>query len=165
MQFSDTARLLSFYQLWLDDLFPKARFLDALSMVEKTGHKTSVLNRRRDWIAEEKRRAMGTNTESDQHLEADTYTTTHDAPDMAEGRTPPLVDLEGDGDDIYNASPRTEPQPPDQVDSGQPGDDDLEALMMEADNDLQREKNTTREPEPEPFADEEAVMAEMGDLW
>lgn len=41
-EFSDAARLLEFYQLWLDDLFPKARFLDALAMVEKVGHKATV---------------------------------------------------------------------------------------------------------------------------
>ncbi|KAL1864657.1 hypothetical protein VTK73DRAFT_5741 [Phialemonium thermophilum] len=53
-EFSDAARLLSLYQLWLDDLFPKAKFLDALAMVEKEGHKTTMRKNRLDWIDESK---------------------------------------------------------------------------------------------------------------
>ncbi|TQS37989.1 hypothetical protein Golomagni_01518 [Golovinomyces magnicellulatus] len=53
-EFSDTFKLLSMYQLWLDDLFPKARFLDALAMVEKLGHKKKVLAMRMDWINDHK---------------------------------------------------------------------------------------------------------------
>ncbi len=48
------ARLLAFYQLWLDDLFPKAKFLDALAMVEKLGHMKRVQLMRMDWINEGK---------------------------------------------------------------------------------------------------------------
>jgi replication fork protection complex subunit Csm3/Swi3 len=57
VQYSDAARLLAFYQLWLDDLFPKARFLDALAMVEKTGHKRQMQTMRMEWINEGKPRA------------------------------------------------------------------------------------------------------------
>jgi replication fork protection complex subunit Csm3/Swi3 len=53
-KYSDIARLLSFYQLWLDDLFPKAKFLDALAMVEKLGHKKRMQLMRMDWINEGK---------------------------------------------------------------------------------------------------------------
>lgn len=52
IQYSDAARLLSMYQLWLDDLFPKARFLDALAMVEKEGHKKRMQIQRMAWINE-----------------------------------------------------------------------------------------------------------------
>jgi replication fork protection complex subunit Csm3/Swi3 len=41
-EWSDAERLLSFYQDWLHDLFPKARFVDALGMVEKAGHKRKL---------------------------------------------------------------------------------------------------------------------------
>ena len=57
-EFSDAARLLSFYQLWLDDVFPKAKFLDALAMVEKAGHKSIMHKQRMDWINEAKPRPM-----------------------------------------------------------------------------------------------------------
>ena len=51
-QYSDASKLLAFYQLWLDDLFPKARFLDALAMVEKMGHKRQMQIARMEWINE-----------------------------------------------------------------------------------------------------------------
>lgn len=54
LQFSDAARLLNFYQLWLDDLFPRAKFADGLSMIEKLGHSKRLQTMRRTWIDEEK---------------------------------------------------------------------------------------------------------------
>lgn len=136
-------------------------------MVEKTGHKTTVLNRRRDWIAEERRKELGTSIEEADLGEAADDPRATDAAETTKEKTPAPVDMGGDeDDDIYTASPPRAPQPADQVDHGQPDDDELEALMMEADDDMQ-EKNTTRKPEPEEdeFADEEAAMAEMGDFW
>ncbi|KAI2602765.1 Swi3-domain-containing protein [Hypoxylon sp. NC1633] len=53
-EFSDAARLLSFYQLWFDDLFPKAKFLDAAAMAEKAGHKKYMRLKRLEWIDEGK---------------------------------------------------------------------------------------------------------------
>ena len=54
LQFSDMSRLLSTYQLWLDDLFPKAKFGDGLSMIEKLGHSRRMQLMRREWINEDK---------------------------------------------------------------------------------------------------------------
>ena len=45
-------RLLNTYQLWLDDLFPKAKFADGLTMIEKVGHTKSKQMRRKGWIDE-----------------------------------------------------------------------------------------------------------------
>lgn len=42
--------MLQMYQVWLDDLFPKAEFLDALKMVEKQGHKKQMQGMRTQWI-------------------------------------------------------------------------------------------------------------------
>ncbi|KXJ89368.1 replication fork protection component Swi3-domain-containing protein, partial [Microdochium bolleyi] len=64
-EFSDAAKLLSFYQLWLDDLFPKARFIDALGMVEKAGHKKFMAAKRVEWINEGKPRASRAEEEDD----------------------------------------------------------------------------------------------------
>ncbi|KAI9044191.1 Chromosome segregation in meiosis protein 3 [Aspergillus affinis] len=55
-EFSDTARLLNFYQFWLDDLFPRAKFVDGLAIIEKLGHSKRLQNMRREWIEEEKPR-------------------------------------------------------------------------------------------------------------
>jgi len=49
-EFSDISRLLNTYQLWLDDLYPRAKFRDALSMVEKLGHTKRMQITRRAWI-------------------------------------------------------------------------------------------------------------------
>ncbi|KAL4923266.1 Chromosome segregation in meiosis protein 3 [Aspergillus undulatus] len=53
-EFSDLARLLNFYQLWLDDLFPRAKFADGLAMIERLGHSKRIQTMRRAWIDEEK---------------------------------------------------------------------------------------------------------------
>lgn len=48
------ARLLNFYQLWLDDLFPRAKFADGLAIIERLGHSKRLQTMRRTWIDEEK---------------------------------------------------------------------------------------------------------------
>ncbi|KAI2464385.1 Swi3-domain-containing protein [Annulohypoxylon bovei var. microspora] len=64
-EFSDTAKLLSFYQLWFDDLFPKAKFLDAAAMAEKAGHKKYIRMKRMEWIDEGKPRPAGLDGDDD----------------------------------------------------------------------------------------------------
>ncbi|KAB8201527.1 replication fork protection component Swi3-domain-containing protein [Aspergillus parasiticus] len=68
-EFSDAARLLQFYQLWLDDLFPRAKFADGLTIIEKLGHHKRLQVMRREWIEEEKPRAQVDDTGQD--LQAD----------------------------------------------------------------------------------------------
>ncbi|KAL2866809.1 Chromosome segregation in meiosis protein 3 [Aspergillus lucknowensis] len=53
-EFSDLARLLNFYQLWLDDLFPRAKFADGLAMIERLGHTKRLQTMRRAWIDDDK---------------------------------------------------------------------------------------------------------------
>ncbi|KAL4785849.1 replication fork protection component Swi3-domain-containing protein [Aspergillus varians] len=53
-EFSDLARLLNFYQLWLDDLFPRAKFADGLAIIERLGHSKRLQMMRQAWINEEK---------------------------------------------------------------------------------------------------------------
>lgn len=53
-EFKDAEKLLDFYQLWLDNLFPKAKFADGLAMVEKVGHSKRMQITRRAWIDEGK---------------------------------------------------------------------------------------------------------------
>ncbi|GAB1209570.1 hypothetical protein APSETT445_008351 [Aspergillus pseudonomiae] len=69
MSFSDAARLLQFYQLWLDDLFPRAKFADGLTIIEKLGHHKRLQAMRREWIEEEKPKAHIDDTTQD--LQAD----------------------------------------------------------------------------------------------
>ncbi|RYP44460.1 hypothetical protein DL768_009081 [Monosporascus sp. mg162] len=151
-EFSDAARLLSFYQLWLDDLFPKAKFLDALVMVEKAGHKKHMHMKRMEWINEGKPKPHRDEGDEDTFGESN-------RPEEREAsrfparvapifqnrasqrpKTPTGDDLFGD-EDIYDATPRA-PRisgpvgDPNTGKSAQPGgmpddDDFLDALMAE----------------------------------
>ena len=42
------------YQLWLDDLYPRAKFADGLAIIEKLGHNKRVQVMRRQWLSEGK---------------------------------------------------------------------------------------------------------------
>ncbi|KAJ9668095.1 chromosome segregation in meiosis- protein [Coniosporium apollinis] len=53
-EFSDMARLLNTYQLWLDDLYPRAKFADGLAIIEKLGHTKRMQMMRKEWIYENK---------------------------------------------------------------------------------------------------------------
>lgn len=53
-EFSDIARLLNFYQLWLDGLYPRAKFADGLQLIEKVGHTKRMQVMRKEWIDEGK---------------------------------------------------------------------------------------------------------------
>ncbi|KAL8939691.1 MAG: hypothetical protein Q9211_002620 [Gyalolechia sp. 1 TL-2023] len=53
-EYSDLACLLNVYQLWLDDLYPRAKFADGLAIIEKLGHSKRIQIMRREWINEGK---------------------------------------------------------------------------------------------------------------
>ncbi|KAI0101157.1 Swi3-domain-containing protein [Daldinia grandis] len=119
-EFSDTARLLSFYQLWFDDLFPKAKFLDAAAMAEKAGHKKYMRMKRMEWIEEGKPKPAGLDGDDD-----DLFGESHNQPEerapavfpariapifqdrgSERAHTPIRDDVPGDDDDIYGATPQ-----------------------------------------------------------
>lgn len=64
-QFSDAARLLNFYQLWLDDLYPRAKFADGLAMIEKLGHSKRLRTMRKEWIEEERPKSQSADNDDD----------------------------------------------------------------------------------------------------
>ncbi|KAI1627991.1 replication fork protection component Swi3-domain-containing protein [Exophiala viscosa] len=53
-EFNDVAKLLNYYQLWLDNLYPRAKFADGLQLVEKVGHSKRMQVMRKEWIDEGK---------------------------------------------------------------------------------------------------------------
>ncbi|KAI0599503.1 replication fork protection component Swi3-domain-containing protein [Biscogniauxia sp. FL1348] len=157
-EFSDTARLLSFYQLWLDDLFPKAKFLDALAMVEKAGHKKYMRMKRIELIEEGKPKSAATADDEDifgaLNETGEREAAIFPAPlapifrNSAGGRakTPAADDdnlFVDAGEDIYGATPKRAKAPAApanslfgnggsaQQNSEAPGDDELDALMAE----------------------------------
>ncbi|UKZ74387.1 hypothetical protein TrVFT333_002054 [Trichoderma virens FT-333] len=139
-EFSDASRLLSFYQLWLDDLFPKARFLDALAMVEKAGHKKALVTARSEWINEGRPKASGNDDDDDLDIGAVAITEDSQAIPSQRGQKTPERDDDDvpNDDDLYGATPRGPTRttnalrPPPSNDA--PDDDDLEALMAEAES-------------------------------
>ncbi|UKZ60944.1 uncharacterized protein TrAtP1_002216 [Trichoderma atroviride] len=122
-EYRDTARLLFLYQLWLDDLYPKARFLDALAMVEKAGHKKALVAARDGWINEGRPKASN---DDDGELGIGAVTI-HDDDDLYDA-TPRgatrFVNMLRDDVPAAAAAAKTNDDMPD--------DDDLEALMAEA---------------------------------
>ncbi|KAI9798914.1 MAG: hypothetical protein M1825_004927 [Sarcosagium campestre] len=71
-EFSDVHKLLRVYQLWLDDLFPKAKFEDGIAIIEKLGHSRRLQTMRREWIDEGKPRASPVRDTSVDGLDDDT---------------------------------------------------------------------------------------------
>lgn len=146
------ARLLSFYQLWLDDLYPKARFLDALMMVEKAGHKKRLMVARNDWLNERNPKPADEKDDDPFDLEERPETTSAAAVSLPErpgaGRliqsregqgpsTPPRdhPDDFSEDDELYNVTPRAGPRPGlTALQPDAPDEDDLDALMAEAEN-------------------------------
>ncbi|TDZ28012.1 Chromosome segregation in meiosis protein 3 [Colletotrichum spinosum] len=177
-QFSDAARLLSFYQFWLDDLFPKARFLDALAMVEKAGHKKQIILKRNEWINEAKPEPWEDDVRRGDSLELAFLQ--EDAAAPMRQSTPthkqlrpltPVRDINAE-DDIYSATPLAsaakEVMPPSGETSDQPADDDLDALIAEADAAACVESGVSRLDAvlvTDEYVDDEAALAEMDGPW
>jgi replication fork protection complex subunit Csm3/Swi3 len=166
-------------------------------MVEKAGHKKRMVIARNQWIKEGEPKSGN----GDDELEE-----TGDLPETATGHaqaaalparpaTPPRNQDVPDDDDIYGVTPIAQRRPrtvanfdePDEDDlealmaeaEGQdappppqvvgPDDDELEALMAEAENETASNTATSANNAPKPpvneYADEEAAMAEMEGLW
>ncbi|KAF3908715.1 hypothetical protein ABW20_dc0102584 [Dactylellina cionopaga] len=49
-EISDLGRLLKFYQIWADNLFPKAQFKDVIEIIEKLGASRGMHRKREEWI-------------------------------------------------------------------------------------------------------------------
>lgn len=151
-QYGDIARMLNMYQLWLDDMYPRAKFGDALTLIEKCGHSKRLQVMRKEWIDEGKPRST---TEVDHD----------DAPTAEEGtieqNTVQMEDL-----DIQERQPGQPVKPSVEDD---PDDDDLDMLLAQADS-TSMPASTTQPVQNIPteedlFADDMEAMAEMGGLW
>ncbi|RDA94994.1 hypothetical protein CP533_0146 [Ophiocordyceps camponoti-saundersi (nom. inval.)] len=173
-EFADAERLLALYQFWLDDLFPKAKFLDALAMVEKAGHRKALLRARNGWIDEGKPKDQQ-HGDDDEHKENDdrgahesqTPAQENTSPAMPRPKTPERNDVPDD-DDLYDATPRVPTRSANDLDAlmqgtlnAEPDEDDLDALIAEAGvmdrtggNDGLRDKSRN-------FSDDEEAMAAM----
>lgn len=159
LQWGDASRLLSFYQEWLDDLFPKAKFLDALAMVEKAGHNKMMQKMRVDWINEGRPKSSVVADGGDDDEPAGEQQEPEEPPALrhadriapifektangARPSTPPQEDLFGD--DIYGATPIGAGKNSRAAETGgEPDQDELDALMAE----MEQEPSAPARPAP-----------------
>ncbi|GAB7350631.1 hypothetical protein MBLNU459_g1194t1 [Dothideomycetes sp. NU459] len=139
-EFSDMARLLSTYQLWLDDLFPKAKFTDGLSMIEKLGHKKRIQIMRKEWINEGKPKPSNEDDEEDAFVPAGSQK--EQSQDHRDAQEPTLTTRISQADsqskredvDLHNVSQSNDEllQHHEQVfEDQEPDEDELDALLAE----------------------------------
>ncbi|KAF4550909.1 ATP-dependent RNA helicase-like protein 1 [Elsinoe fawcettii] len=152
-EFSDMSRLLNMYQLWLDELYPRAKFADGLAMIEKLGHKKRIQMERKQWIDEGKPKPQEDEELPEQDAEA-----------HASER--PTIELEiahiaGTEADVISQQPLATGDVTSASDSQKPAhsapdEDELDALLADAESSGMVQD--TRPPRDE-FADDEEAMA------
>lgn len=145
--------MLNLYQLWLDDLYPKAKFRDALTMAEKLGHSKRMQVSRRAWIEE---------TKSSQR---------QDDNDEDDRPTGPSDQQEKDSDPILRpgAGGGAKEHDPQDFTDQMPEEDDMDALLAEEARAAQakpqpirsRQKGTFEDDNEESEPDEDELEA----LW
>lgn len=128
-EFTDCARLLSFYQIWLDNLYPRAKFADALQLVEKAGHSKLMQVHRKGWIDEGKPGYMRHSSPVGKN-EDNTTSNNQQRSDAAHARMNTRSDVEEDDmDAMFFADHNNNDQSQD-IDEG-PNEDELDALLAE----------------------------------
>ncbi|USP74014.1 Chromosome segregation in meiosis protein 3 [Curvularia clavata] len=160
-EYGDIARMLNMYQLWLDDLYPRAKFADALAIVEKVGHTKRMQIMRKDWIDEGKpRRAAEPDSEEevDAAAQESVVQQSIEKMDGVENGSEQQRDM---GNPAADATAHTADE--------EPNEDELDALLAQSEEPTATLKQTlpTR-PVPtqdDPFADEMEAMADMDDMW
>lgn len=188
-EFADVQRLLNTYQLWLDDLFPKAKFADGLTIIEKLGHKKRMKVMRQGWINEEKPKPDNPDSDTDDEFapmdsaidrgdggeQAKSLdSNTRDNLDNGEMRStsprPAMErDLEGesDVDSLYDAppsKPRGREDGDVEMQDDLPEEDELDALLAEdARREAERPKPQHQQPEAsfDNLDDDEEAMTGM----
>jgi replication fork protection complex subunit Csm3/Swi3 len=136
-EFSDVARLLNYYQQWLDNLYPRAKFADGLQLVEKVGHSKRMQVMRKEWIDEGKPGYIKkkSSADKDEFEDDDLYgsgevNTMENRTDQRSEATPNTSkDLDVADDSLFIADSNTNRNP--SADDDLPEDDELEALLAE----------------------------------
>ena len=180
------------YQLWLDDLYPRAKFADGLTIIEKLGHSKRMQIQRKSWIEAGKPKES---VEDGGDVPASDDDVDHEAGGGA------LRPEGGHGGDILRAGSEgsevsadpfemdldkvKDPQSGSisgtkrhdkQRDDAEPDEDELDALLAEeslptttaaAQTSIPSRPAQQRPPSPvEPsFDDDEEAMRDMDDMW
>ncbi|KAL9109929.1 MAG: hypothetical protein Q9227_005452 [Pyrenula ochraceoflavens] len=183
-EFDNAAKLLNFYQLWLDALYPKANFADGLAMIEKVGHNKRMQIERKTWIDEGKPKPdyILDNEPSNETPSANTLNRAREAsPDddanalfVSDPQQNRNVsnDVPEDDDELdallatQSGAPAAKPsesKAPETVDDDE-GEDDLDALLAEYDSRKKQHDDPTQKSSENDDADQDdldALLAEQ----
>jgi replication fork protection complex subunit Csm3/Swi3 len=169
-QYGDIARMLNMYQLWLDDLYPRAKFADGLSMIEKLGHTKRIQYMRKEWIDEGRPK----NNTSDVEPDEDEPTTA--LVETVEQNTEQMDWLQRDNPNGENDTQEEQMQGKlsrqaedlrRASEDAEPDDDELDALLAESELQASNVLMTSAMPPKiatsgdDMFAEEMEAMAEM----
>jgi len=157
-EFSDMARLLNYYQMWLDNLYPRAKFADALQLVEKAGHGKRMQVMRKAWIDEGKPGYVR-REDVDKAVDAADNAPNAEARTSEDDALPKTMEQEEDPASMFfgndNAEDGTEG-------ADGPNDDELDALLAQ---DGDKPANTQNKPladvDSEGEDDLDAILAEQ----
>ena len=152
------------YQLWLDDLYPRAKFADALAIIEKVGHTKSMQMSRKDWINEGKPRRT---TELDEdEVVPDRVDETPAEQEMDVVASVESSRPSGNIEHAMNGLSKAITAP---TMGDDPDEDELDALLAEGAEAVSITPRTLPSrpsaAEHDPFADEMEAMADMEDMW
>ena len=166
-EYSDAAKLLSHYQLWLDNLYPRAKFADGLQLVEKVGHGKRMQVMMKEWIDEGKPgygNAMeDTHTAANEEAQSGRDSSNHvrskspiDKRQEAGPRTNAHESMfgnldEGDDDDMFFNDPQFDSDVDDH-NANEPDEDELDALLAEQ---TATKDSRPQQPRTEPNKDNE----------
>lgn len=157
-EFSDTARLLNYYQMWLDQLYPRAKFADALQMVEKAGHTKKLQMYRKSWIDEGKPGYVRREDVEQAVDMQDAVQIEPSAPASVQVRDAPEQEVEEDPAAMFFADGSGH----DEQDVGGPDEDELDALLAQGEEvPTKATSKPTAEPDSEGEDDLDALLAQQ----
>jgi replication fork protection complex subunit Csm3/Swi3 len=167
--------LLRTYQLWLDDLYPRAKFADGLAIIEKLGHSKRLQIMRKAWIDDGKPKTSVDEDDAEQDSLPLTANpgTTEEATEII--RTSGSLSDAGNPENDLSRPGGKRPADRSSLDEigGAPDEDELDALLAEESmpglpvrsNSLDKPAPTGLPPPEESFEDDEEAMREMDELW
>jgi replication fork protection complex subunit Csm3/Swi3 len=162
---------LNFYQLWLDDLFPRAKFADGLTMIERLGHSKRMQTMRREWIDEEKPKLFDDRDVSRDiadirdlrtRLSFEQKDATTAGPKESTGPEPWQNESGAADPELFIPDPEGESRP--LASHPEPDDDDLEDLLREQDETVSRMPEATSRPANNHRDDFDAEYEAMNEL-
>lgn len=152
------------YQLWLDDLYPRAKFADGLAIIEKLGHTKRVQMMRKEWIDEGKPKHTTREEDEAEIARADEYTQ-QDGEAMVGVQETAVQNVEDNLPHNGTEATRGATVPPEE-----PDEDELDALLGEENapappTTTANKATITSAADDDPFADAMEAMADMDDMW